>query len=460
MKKVIILISIVVVLVCATAILVLTNQNKNVEISSNTAIPSNSSELPEDIKTADVDTVEIRGKKYKDINSVQVEKPSFDENLVYAESSMDYESVSKELYVKLSDDFFLNEKKKDKEIDKYEMIPARIYASDDSSYYLYTYKDETYFIPVTKCEPEEERIVYRDYDFEVIKKDDSIKIKDKIATDVISGWDLRNSDFSRIFDEELRFDDVSLCEAYMESWKISAKKQAFYDERDSHMDFEERMLEPQEFTKIYQVELDGMDTLEFAYTSMIADHVNIDSTYPYYSVIDYSNNGIRISDEGMLWFYNISNYRNVFFGYGPLELGQMIDNVILINENVITGYYIFDAAVGLIHVERFANGEKLDEKGFKKLSEVELTLEGSYFIQEETDGVKYIYTFPMYNRVYLMDENGEYLTDENGNPIEDPNAERIEAGTKIHIYHIDEDGYSYNFRTEDGTEYHINYSYT
>ena len=65
--------------------------------------------------------------------------------------------------------------------------------------------------------------------------------------------------------------------------------------------------------------------------------------------------------------YNIFNYKNVFYGYGAFEIGK-IDNVICINENVITGYYIYDKELGLIKVNRFANGERLDNDGIEKLS--------------------------------------------------------------------------------------------
>jgi hypothetical protein len=454
MKKVIVLIVVIIILICMSAWIIFAYRSNNeFKQNDNNVVNNNSSNNTNITDMKDVnadDTIEIRGVKYKNINSIKNVENAFNNELVYAEPIKD----ENEMYVKLSDNFFLDEEKEvqkgefdsEKRITQVEMIPSKIYSPDEKSNYLYTYGDETYYIPVEKCESGEERIVYRDFGLEVIKNEDSIKINGKIVKDVISGWDLRDIDFSRVFDDELRYDDVSLCEAYMESWKISDKKIAFYDERDSsYANFEERMLEPQVFTHIYQVDFDDdADSLEFIYTSGIMDHVHIDSTCPCYSIVTCSDdNGIRKFDVRMLWFNNILNYKNVFYGYGAFEYGDKIDNVILIKESIITGYYIFDKEQGLIHVDRFANGEKCDEVGFKKLSEIALTLDGKHVIKKSENGVNRINAFPMYDR---DDEN--------------PNPNYIEDGTKIYIYYINEDGYSFNFKTEDGTEFEINYYYT
>lgn len=349
-----------------------------------------------------------------------------------------------------------------KKITQIEMLPSKIYSSESNANYLYTYDDTTYFIPVEKCDSGEEKIVYRDYGLELIKKDDSIKIKDTITNDIISGWDLCKSDFSRIFDDELRYNDVSLCEAYMESWKVNDKKIAFYDERDSgNIEFEDRILEPQNLTHIYQVDLDDdNDSLEFIYTSGNEEHVNITSDFPCYSIITYSDNqGIKNYNQQMLWFNNILNYKNVFYGYNAFEYGSYVDNLIMIKEQVVTGYYIFDKEQGLIHVNRFANGEKYDETGFKKLSEIALTLDGQHVIKKHENGKNYIDAFPMYDLEYLLDENGNLIKNDDGTYKINPNSKKIEDGTKIFINYISKDGYSFTFKTEDGTEYDLNYYY-
>ena len=467
MKKIIILIFVVLVIVCIAAFTIINNkrvnsnkleENSNINVVDNSSIIDNTNEVP---------TIEIRGKKYKDINYASMSNVSFDNSLVYAEPTREGE----ESYIKLSDDFFLNDSKNvqteeaENRSVQIEMLPSKIFYPDENASFLYKYGDEVFFIPVEKCNSGEEKIVYRDYGLEVIRKNDSIKIKDKVVEDVIVGWDLRDVDFSSAFDDELRFDDVSLCEAYMESWKISDKKMEFYDNRDSsYIDFEKRMLESQAYTNIYQVDFDDSeDSLEFIYTSGILDHVHIDSTYPYYSIVSYDNRqsqGIRIFKEGMLWFNNILNYKNVFYGFDVFEYGPKVDKLILINENIITGYYIYDKEQGLIHVDRFANGEKFDETGFKKLSEVCCTLDAQHTIKKDTDGTNRIDAFPMYDGEYLMDENGELILNEEGSYIENPNSEIIESGTKIFIKSISEDGYAFTFTTEDGTEYRINYYYT
>ena len=297
---------------------------------------------------------------------------------------------------------------------------------------------------------------------ELIKKDDSIKIKDKITNDVILGWDLRDCDFSRIFDDELRYEDVSLCEAYMESWKVSNRKIAFYDERYSgNTTFEEQILAPQNFTHIYQVDFDDdSNSLEFIYTSGITDHVQITATLPYYSIVTYNDNkGIKNYNQQMLWFNNILNYKNVFYGYDAFESNQSVDNLLMIKEQLVTGYYIFDKEQGLIHVNRFANGEKHDEAGFKKLSEIALTLDGQHIVKKGINGENRIDAFPMYDIEYLYDENGNIVENEDGTYKVNPNSKKIEDGTKIFVSYITEDGYSFTFKTEDGTEFILNYYY-
>lgn len=459
MKRVIIALIIIIFIVCISTLVVLNNRN-NTEVNPiNNIVDSN---MLDDTNLADnkenADIIEIRGVKYKNINSIPNAEKSFDNNLVYAEPIRDESG----LYVKISDDFFINESKEvrkgefdsEKRITQIEMIPSKIYSSDEDSNYLYNYGDETFYIPVEKCNAGEERIVYRDYGLELIKKNDGIKINGEIASDVISGWDLRDSSY---YNGELRYDDVSLCEAFMETWKINENDMSNWNDTSINDYIKRRS----EYTTIYQVDFDDdKDSLEFIYTSGIMDHVHIDSTCPCYSVITYSDDkGTRKFDERMLWFNNVLNYKNIFYGYEAFEYGDKIDKVILIKEDIITGYYIFDKEQGLIHVDRFANGEKFDESGFKKLSELALTLDGKHVIKKDENGKNRIDAFPMYDREYLYDENGDIVTNEDGSYKEDPNSKYIEEGTKIYIKYINEDGYSFDFKTEDGTEYTINYYY-
>lgn len=401
MKKVIIVMSVVLIIIFASTEVIL-NIQKN-----------NSNELLDnDVNIANTDnvaTIEIRGIKYKDINSIPKLESSFDNKLVYAEPIKE----GNDSYVKLSDTFFINENTdvrvgefdSNKRITQIEMLPSKIYSTESDANYLYTYNDVTYFIPVEKCNSGEERIVYRDYGLELIKKDDSIKIKDQIANDVILGWDLRECDFSRIFD-------------------------------------------------------DDNNSLEFIYTSGITDHVHITATLPHYSIVTYNDNqGIKNYSQQMLWFNNILNYKNVFYGYDAFENNQNVDNLLMIKEQLVTGYYIFDKEQGLIHVNRFANGEKHDETGFKKLSEIALTLDRQHIVKKGVNGENRIDAFPMYDIEYLYDENGNIVENEDGTYKVNPNSKKIEDGTKIFVSYISEDGYSFTFKTEDGTEYDLNYYY-
>ena len=443
------------------------NQNNDIKqerVDNNNTIEENKTENNEmennNEEKNSGDILELRGLKFKNINLIdnsteEEKKTLFDNNLVYATPIKDGEDV----YVKLSDNFFLNEAEEDSEEEnssrkncpQIEMLPSKIYSSDEKSYYLYNYKNETYFIPVEKCNVGEERIVYRDYGLELIQKDDRIKIKDKEVSDVINGWDLRTTSN---YKGELRYEDVSLCEAYMETWKINEDDMKSW----SDLGVEEYISSRSDFTKIYEVDFDDdKESLEFIYASNVMEHINIDTTMEVYSIITYNKEyGIKNYVERMLGFNNILNYKNVFYGFDAFSSKPKIDNIILINENIITGYYIFDNEYGLVHVDRFANGERFDESGFEKLSKVELTLSGKHVIKPGNN----INAFEMYDADFLRDENGYIVYDEDGNPKPNPDTKYIEAGTKISINYINEDGYMFRFKTKDGTEYTIDYYYT
>ena len=454
MKKVIIAILVVLVIVCTAVFVVLNNKSGNdIKQNENNVINMiDNTNIIDD--TSDIATIQINGIKYKDINSIPDVEKNFDNNLVYAVPEKDNDG----LYVKMSDSFILNDSTNHNVSNQRIILPSKIYSSDENSFYLYNYDNETYFIPVEKCLPEEEKIVYRDYGIEVIKANDSIAINGKITDDVIDGWDLR--EISN-YNGELRYDDVSLCEAYMESWKISQETINEYSDVSLEDYISRRGLE----TNIYQVDFDDdSDTLEFIYACNILDHVHIDSSAETYFIMTYSKeNGIKNYndyDMQMLWFKNILNYKNVFYGFNAFEYGPKIDNLILVKENIITGYYIYDKDKGLIHVDRFANGEKYDEIGFNKLSKVAITLEGQHTIKKDENGKNFIDAFEMYDREYLYDENGDIVTNEDGSYKLNPNSKYIEDGTRIYINYINEDGYSFRFKTEDGIEYTINYYYT
>lgn len=62
-------------------------------------------------------------------------------------------------------------------------------------------------------------------------------------------------------------------------------------------------------------------------------------------------------------------------------------------------------------------------------------------------------------QIYLFDEDGNIVTNEDGSYKENPNSKHLEDGTKIYINFISEDGYSIEFKTEDGQEYSLNYYY-
>ena len=436
MKRVILTIIVILVIVCVASFFFLNNRSRydiNQEKNADTNLADNTGEVDSSsgetiIEEEPNEETKIEVSKYKDINSIPKIEAHFNDELIYAEPIKD----GNELYVKLSDDFFIKEDKdvhkgefgSDKRIDQIEILPSKIYSSEDNVSYLYVYNNEVYYIPVEKCNVGDEKIVYRDYGLEVIKKDDSIKIKN--ATQ-----------------EKLLRYESSLFDNYTNAWKINdSTNQNEEEEYDFICD-----------NRIYQVDLDDDNSsLEFIYSCGSADHIHIDTVCDLYSLVTYNDNqGVKIYNERILWFNNILNYKNVFYGYEAFEEGPKIDNLILVKESVITGYYLFDKQQGFIHVDRFANGEKYDETGFEKLSKVALTLDGQHTVKTDENGKYYIDAFPMYDMDYIYDENGNYKVN--------PNPKLIEDGTKIYINFISKDGLAFKFKTEDGTEYSINYYY-
>jgi hypothetical protein len=408
-----------------------------------------------------VDTIEFGGVKLKNINSIKSDKLVLDENYIYKDPIVENE----EEYIKLSDSFIASEyeERESEFLDitpkglSVELFPKLIYTTDVDSIYAYAYNGNYYYIPTIKCKAGQEKIAYSDYGIEIIKENDSIKINDKIETNVIDGWDLRET--AHISDDDpilsngnttLRYDDVSLYEAYTESWKLNS-------ERSFDLDIQSSGESSSEYTRIYLLDLDNdLDTVELAYTNMVMEGVHIDTKRPVYSLITCGEKGIFKSQNDMLWFSNIKNYKNVFYAYDYFEIYNRVGKINSIEENVILGYYIYDKNKGLIYVDRFANGLKTDANGFAELSKIELTLDNDYVIQKDNN----IYGFGMYNHApYLLDENGEIVTDEDGVYILESNFESLSKGTKIHITDVFNEGYSITFITSDGTVYYLSNSY-
>lgn len=368
-----------------------------------------------------IPTIEINGVVYKDINSIEEQDFIFNNNFVYVEPT----NESGELYVKLSNDFIIEDSRKKTE--KIEILPSKIFSTDVESRYIFDYKDEKYYIPVEKCEIGEERIVYRNYGIELLKEKNSIKVNDSVV----------NED-----------NGMSLYDTFLEYWRMA-----------------EGNSDNSNYARIYQVDFDNnTESIELIYSNRIDSHIHIDSNYATYSIISYSKeNGAKLASNGieMLWFNNILDYKNVFYGYAPIEIND-VDSVICVNENVITGYYIYDKELGLIKVERFANGEKLDNSGMEKLSKIALTTDTDHIVKFTKNGDRYIDAFPMYDHPdYLYDENWEMIIDESTGEYKlDDNYETLKSNTKIYITDIGDDGCTLNFETENGEKYVLYYYYT
>lgn len=370
----------------------------------------------------EISTIEVDGVIYKDINSVDNSNFNIDNSQMYAIPLID---ESGEKYIKISENFAINDERK--EIEKIEILPSKIYALDDTEKYIIEYNGESYYIPVEKCKSGEERIVYQNFGIEILHESDSI--------------DIEGSAINNVCSESTILNQISLYEAFLSYWKITGESA--------------KMPNINKFAHIYYVDFDDdSETMEFLYPSTIREIHTDNEAVPVYSIISYNkNSGAKLVSNGIEIYNleNVLNYKNVFYGYNAFE--GAIGNLIGVKENVIIEYLIYDKELGLMKIDRFSNGEKVNKDGIEKLSNVAFTLNGSYPIQKDYNGNKYIDLLNVTGHAgYIYDvETNEWLVD--------PSISILEDGTKIYITNIKDNGYELEIKTENGDTYIVQYKY-
>lgn len=349
----------------------------------------------------------------KDINTVEVPDLVVDETLIDAEILTDTDEdvlgerlldyVPGKKYVKISDDYVLDEKWDENLGNKYyknsrEILPKKLYLMKENANAncYYKYNGEIYYIPVEICEtPEEERLEYRDYGLVVY----------------------RNSNIAKIWDLEAELRDCYYDGTVLEDLYISDLKYKNYVDG------------------VYEIDLDGdINTIEIAIPSFDSDPGGAYAKIT--TCLIAMKNGDKTSivsgPEGFLCG-NIGNYRNVFYSAGflrGLPLNEFIEECYLVK------YYIYDKEEGFITVNRFANGDKWGEDR-EKMNSYELTLNQdiTFYKQESEFELEYM-----------------WHTGATGDAVE---SKILPKGTKVRLVSILDWTTNSIVETEDGTEYII-----
>ena len=348
----------------------------------------------------------------KDINTVVVPDLTVDETLINAEILIDTDKTEyvdvwtdeSNKYVKISDDYVLDEKWNKELHHKYfknskELLPKKIYLMDENIRCYYEYENEIYYIPVEKCEtPEEERIEYREHGLVVYKMNDIAKV-----------WDLEIQMYDK-YDREDDEDFVGMDLLYISNLQNKSEH------------------------KVYEIDLDGnINTVELSIPYYYLDPGDgIELT----SVIAAKNGDNTSIISGVDYFLcgNIGNYRNVFYSNG-FSRGSSLNG--FIEECYLVKYYIYDKEDGFIAVNRFANGDKWNEN-LEKMNSYELTLSRDitfYKGKNESEDEKYDYTTTW--------------------PYSSADEVILPKGTKVRLVKILDWTTNSIIETEDGTRYEI-----
>ena len=148
----------------------------NSNISSNEASLKNDFEYPDPIKNID-------GKNYKNINSIPANILGTYNYDKYTDGEIQYINHDNQEERLFNEDRII--------------IPMALFLMDDSVNAFYNYYDELYFIPVIKCNSEdEERIVFRDHELTIAKNTGNIYINGK-QLDI--NYNFNNLDFKGLF---------------------------------------------------------------------------------------------------------------------------------------------------------------------------------------------------------------------------------------------------------------------
>lgn len=319
-------------------------------------------------------------------NNVSEEKEEKKEN---TQAVLSYDTEEKP-YVKLSDSYYYDNSNY-KEVEKKEITPTKIYLVDDNkNVHISRYNEDiTIDIPIEKCETsDEERIAYSNYGIEK----------------------MLNTGIVRIGGLEIQTNQLE----YGASDNESLKERILYDMSIG-------------LQKIYEVELDNkVETKEIMVYSRF-DYPWDSYNYPY--LISYNGNvaqNIGLVDTEKI--VQVGNYSNVFLDGWNSDIEGYFSNVLM-------GYYVYDSESGLIHVDKMANGENINQVDINKLDSCYLAYDVFFGAISENDNYS---------------GKAKYSTWAYGEDVENI---KLEAGTKIKIIEIIDEYGNFIGETEDGIGY-------
>ena len=289
-------------------------------------------------------------------------------------------------YVKLSDNYYFDDFKP---LEKREIKPSKIYLVDTNNtiHLDGNGQDVTLTIPIEKCEDaDDERIVYSDYGIEKILNAGIIKV---------GGIELEQFTYDSEYDGTSHKEDII------------------------------RLLDS---LNIYEVELDNNESTKELLVECYFSHPWDSNIYPYLIKLedDVATNMGIIENENIM---QLGKYSNVFTDGWNSDVEQYFSNILM-------GYYIYDREYGLLHANKMADGDDIENISLDKLTECILK-------EEMTFG-------PATEETTLYSDKISYsLTGYQ----EDSGHKTLSQGTVIKVVEI-VDGYG-NFigETEDGTRY-------
>lgn len=292
-------------------------------------------------------------------------------------------------YVKLSDSYYFSDYKS---IEMKEIIPISICLVDENSLtYVNSYGENVSIaLPIEKCESvDEERIIYSDYGIEKMLSTGKIRIGG-IEIDTIHPDLPIDENFS--YKEEV---------AYYYNLGLQ---------------------------KVYEVELDNdtstKELLVYSHFSYPWDSYE----YPYLVELE---NGIA-TNMGLIENENIMQigmYKNVLTDGWNSDIEGYFSNVLM-------GYYVYDKELGLIHVEKMANGDNIKDIDINMLTDCTLSRD------------IYFGAIGEYDLGYS--DNVIYSTSAYG---EEANIKTLSKGTIIKIVEIIDEYGNFIGETQDGMMY-------
>lgn len=292
-------------------------------------------------------------------------------------------------YVKLSDSYYFSDYKT---IEMKEIVPIRICLVDENSaIHVERYgEDVSLMLPIEKCENvDEERIIYSDYGIEKMLSTRKLRVGG-IEIDTIHPDLPIDENFS--YKEEVAY---------------------YYN---------------QGLQKVYEVELDNdtstKELLVYSHFSYPWDSYE----YPYLLKLENgtaTNMGV-IENENIM---QIGTYKNVLTDGWNSDIEGYFSNVLM-------GYYVYDKELGLVHVEKMANGDNIKDIDINMLTDCTLSRDIYFGAIGEYD--------------FGYNDNVIYSTWAYG---EDAEIKTLSKATRIKIIEIIDDYGNFIGETQDGTRY-------